>query len=166
MRTLFLIRHSKATTKYSLIHDIDRPLNERGYRDSVSMSALLKKATGTPDIFISSPSVRTYATALSFARTFGYDISKIHLENRIYEGHTKDLLHVVNNKIDDSCKNVFLFGHNPGLERFIAFLTGSDPGHFATSSFAQINFNLDSWKLVSENSGNLAVIKSPVVNGI
>lgn len=161
MKTLFLIRHCKATTRYSLIHDIDRPLNERGYRDSVSMSALLKKVCPQPDLFMSSPSVRTFSTALSFARTFNFDISKIVFESRIYEAHTRDLLVVVN-RIADSNTKVFLFGHNPGLERFIAFLTGSDPGHFATSSFAQINFNLDSWKLVSENSGTLAVIKSPL----
>lgn len=163
MKKLFLIRHSKASRELSLINDLDRPLTERGYRDAVSMSAVLKTETETVDLFLTSQSVRTWSTALIFSRTFNYEPAKIKVDARLYEASTKELLTVVN-KVHDDLNTVFLFGHNPGLHRFLLYLTGKDEGHFATSAIAGISFNGLSWEEVSKDTGNLFLMKEPRAN--
>ena len=142
---------------------MDRPLTERGYRDAVSMSAVLKSETQNVDLLLTSPSVRTWSTALIFARTFDFENNKIKVDGRIYEASTKELLTVVN-RINDEYDSVFLFGHNPGLERFLVYLTGKSEGHLNTSAIAGITFNTSSWEEVSKDSGNLLFLKEPKVN--
>jgi phosphohistidine phosphatase len=163
MKKIYLIRHSKASREFSLINDMDRPLTERGYRDAVSMSAVLKSEIQRVDLFLTSPSVRTWSTALIFARTFGFENNKIKVDSRIYEASTKELLAVVN-RIHDEYDSVFLFGHNPGLERFLLYLTGKSDGHLTTSAIAGITFNTSSWAEVSKDTGNLIFLKEPKIN--
>jgi|CXWJ01.1.fsa_nt_gi phosphohistidine phosphatase len=163
MKKVFLIRHSKASRELELINDLDRPLIERGYRDAVSMSAVLKSEMEMPDLILTSQSVRTWSTALIFARTFNYEASKIKVDARIYEASSKELLSVVN-RIHEDFSTVLLFGHNPGLQRFISYLTGTDNGHFATSAIAGIQFNNLSWDEISQNTGELYFLKEPKSN--
>lgn len=159
-KTLYLIRHSKSTREITLISDIDRPLTERGYRDAVAMSGVFTEYCKKPDLILSSPSVRTFSTALIFARALKYPINDITLENRVYEAGSRDLLSVIN-KIEDKHNTILLFCHNPGITRFLSLLTGDESKHFSTSAFAEIDFALDSWKLISQGTGTLKMIKQP-----
>lgn len=163
MKKLFLIRHSKASREFELINDLDRPLTERGCRDAVSMSAVLKSEIELPDLILTSQSVRTWSTALIFSRTFNYESSKIIVDPRIYEASVKELLTVVN-RIHEDFANILLFGHNPGLQRFICYLSGADSGHFPTSAIAGLQFNNLSWEEVSQNTGELFFLKEPKSN--
>ena len=159
-KTLYLIRHSKSTREIPLISDIDRPLTEKGYRDAVAMSGVLSDLCKNPDLILSSPSVRTFSTALIFARALKYPVNEIVLENRIYEAGSRDLLAVLN-KMDDKYKTILLFCHNPGATRFLSLLTGGESQHFSTSAFAGIKFEVDQWKMISNDSGTLQVLKQP-----
>ncbi len=159
-KTLFLIRHSKSTRELPLISDMDRPLTEKGYRDAVAMSGVLSEHCKNPDLILSSPSVRTFSTALIFARTLKYSINQIALENRIYEAGSRDLLAVLN-KMDDSHNTILLFCHNPGATRFLSLLTGDESRHFSTSAFAAIKFDSNSWKSISAGTGKLLMHKQP-----
>jgi phosphohistidine phosphatase len=160
MKTLYLIRHSKSTREISLISDIDRPLTERGYRDAVTMSGILADYCKNPDLIMSSPSVRTFSTALIFARTLKYPVNEIVLENKVYEAGSRDLLGVLN-KVDDKNNTILIFCHNPGATRFLSLLTGEESKHFSTTAFAEINFGVDSWKMISQGSGTLKMLKQP-----
>ena len=42
MKHLFLVRHAKSTRDMEFIQDIDRPLTERGYRDAIKVSTIIK----------------------------------------------------------------------------------------------------------------------------
>ncbi|HNR20024.1 MAG TPA: histidine phosphatase family protein [Bacteroidia bacterium] len=163
MKKLFLIRHSKSSRELELINDLDRPLTERGYRDAVSMSAVLKSELEMPDLILTSQSVRTWSTALIFARTFNYESSKIKVDTRIYEASTKELLSIIN-RIHEDFSNVLLFGHNPGLQKFISYLCGVDNGHFSTSAIAGVQFNNLSWDEISQSTGELFFLKEPKSN--
>jgi phosphohistidine phosphatase len=68
MKKLFLVRHAKSDWTYEGLPDIDRPLNERGYRDAHIMSKHLSSKKHVPDGIIASPAIRTINTALIFSR--------------------------------------------------------------------------------------------------
>ena len=59
MKKLILIRHAKSSWKDITLSDYDRPLNERGIRDSKFMSKELSKIINSIDALYSSSSKRT-----------------------------------------------------------------------------------------------------------
>jgi phosphohistidine phosphatase len=64
------------------------------------------------------------------------------------------LLQIVNS-IPDENEIVFLFGHNPGFTYFLNYLTASNINNIPTCGIAQIEFENDSWKEVSRETGTM-----------
>ncbi len=159
-KTLYLIRHSKATREFAQINDIDRPLMERGCHDAQKMSIVLQENFPQVDLMLASPSVRTFSTALIFARTLSYPINDIKIDKKIYQAGSRDLLSVINN-LDDKYSSVLLFAHNPGISRLLNMLVGMDNGQFATSAYAIVHFDLDQWGAISAGTGKLLSYRQP-----
>jgi phosphohistidine phosphatase len=159
-KTIYLIRHSKASREFPHINDIDRPLTEKGCLDADKMSHLLKSHIDHLDIVISSPSVRTYSTALIYARNLNYPLNNIVLERKIYMAGSRDLFSVIK-QTENHYNNVALFAHNPGLERLVKLLTAQDHLHFATSGFAIIETATDQWSKIENGSCKLITYRQP-----
>ena|SRR2546428_4772017 len=159
MKTLYLIRHAKSDQTV-LGSDFDRPLNERGLKDAPKMAKRLLKRKVHPDLIISSPAKRALTTAKTFAETLNYGLKNIYEEILIYEASTSTLLSVINN-IDDKYKVVLLFGHNPGITYIINYLTNSDLDNLPTCGLVKIEFEFDSWKLVSAAGGTVSYLDYP-----
>ena len=100
MKTLLLIRHAKSDWTFPGLADIDRPLNERGYRDAPLVADELIKTKHIPDLIITSPAVRAATTAMIMARKFEYDPATIQLEKRLYETTPKEYMRILNNISD------------------------------------------------------------------
>ena len=74
-------------------------------------------------------------------------------DDRIYEASPQTLRQVVS-KIDDKNNSAMIVGHNPGVEGFIRFLTGTlEP--MPTAALAVIELNIESWSDIAANSGKL-----------
>jgi len=159
-KTLYLVRHSKATREFSQINDIDRPLMERGCHDAQKMSVTLQESFPQVDLMLASPSVRTFSTALIFARTLNYPINDIKIDKKIYQAGSRDLLSVINH-LDDKYSSVLLFAHNPGISRLLNMIVGMDNGQFATSAYAIVHFDLDQWAAISAGTGKLLSYRQP-----
>jgi phosphohistidine phosphatase len=162
-KTLHLIRHSKATREFSQINDIDRPLTERGCHDAQKMSVSFQESFPQLDLILTSPSVRTFSTALIFARTLSYPVNDIKIDRKIYQAGSRDLLSVINH-LDNKYSSVMLFAHNPGISRLLNILVGMDNGQFATSAFAIVHFDLDQWAAISAGTGKLLSYRQPREN--
>lgn len=152
MKKLFLIRHAKSDWGNPGLKDFDRPLNERGNKNAPFMGKLLKKERIYPDFIISSPAKRAITTARKIAKEIDYPKNKIVEEPKIYEANVKTLLQIVNS-IEDENETVFLFGHNPGFTDFLNYLTEANIPNIPTCGIAQIEFENDSWKEVSRETG-------------
>ena len=94
-RLLFLVRHAKSDSAHEALSDIDRPLNERGYREAPLMAARIAKLGHAPDRIVSSPAIRALTTALIFGRQLEHDAAKIALEPKLYEAPTSAFLAVI-----------------------------------------------------------------------
>lgn len=111
-------------------------------------------------MILSSPAVRALTTAQLFAEPLNYKAEKIQQCAEIYEAGVSTLLKTIN-EIDDRNNCVVMFGHNPGLTDLFNYLTDNDLINLPTSGIVKIDFDLDSWKLVSHGIGISTYIDYP-----
>ncbi len=166
MKELVLIRHAKSSWKDTSLNDFDRPINKRGKNDAPKIAKFLRKMiVNSPDLIISSPSKRTKLTLEFFLKEFDLEKSKddnIIFEESIYEAPYTNLLKVIKN-INENKNIVFLFGHNPGLNDLTNYLIGNFKENIPTSGILKINFDINLWSEIEENSGKLEFFKYPKI---
>lgn len=159
MKKLFLIRHAKSDWADPGIKDFDRPLNHRGLRDAPVMARRLKDILKHVDILISSPALRAKTTAAFFSELYSTSKNNVLHDPRIYDAGFSQLLQVVN-ELDNKYHVVLLFGHNPGFSDLTTYLGGMHID-MPTCSIAELEFEVESWSMVSANSGKLASFDYP-----
>lgn len=150
MKTLILIRHAKSDWGYDFLQDIDRPLNERGYRDAYQLSKWYKNNFPYPQLIISSPAIRAISTALIFSRALSYNEENIVIKKDIYYTSVNAFIaniHTLPNNIDIA----MFFGHNPVITDLCNTITKDFfIDNIPTCGIVKLEFNLNDWKLVGE----------------
>jgi len=159
-KRLILIRHAKADWDSTSGLDIDRPLHRRGHTEAQAMAAHLAANLDAPDAVWSSPSQRTLATANYFMSAWHLPANGIIPDARIYEARVQDLLECINS-MDAIYHTVALFGHNPGISDFAAYLSEDEVPPMDTCAVLVLDFSIDDWALVSRGTGKLAWSASP-----
>lgn len=156
MKKLLLIRHAKAVhdTDY---RDFERPLKHSGIRDATLMAERLNSEGIIPQLLITSPSVRTAATADIIAEHL--ELPKPTDDASIYDAGQQTLLDAINS-FPNAHDFIGLVGHNPGISQLLNYYTGNlrevSPG-----AAALITFEVDEWKQVTFDSGKLTWFSSP-----
>lgn len=148
MKTLYIVRHAKSSWDNPSLQDYERPLNKRGVGEAPKMAEVLAAGCRKPDLIISSPARRALETAEHFAEAFCYPISKIKTSTDIYEATVNDLLEVLEN-ISDTHKRVLLFGHNPGLNHLVNFLSPVSIDKLPTCGIVCLEFDVKRWKKIA-----------------
>jgi len=153
-RTIYFLRHAKSDWSVSGQKDFDRELNQRGQTDAPKMGRRLFELGVSPEIIYASPARRTTDTAELVAEQLHYNTDLVVFEEQIYEASVRSLLNFIN-ALDDKYSRVMLIGHNPTLTYLAESLTKSELGNIPTCGAVNIEFNLDSWKEVSQGNGEL-----------
>jgi phosphohistidine phosphatase len=148
MKTLFLIRHAKSIWDDPALPDEERPLNDRGKRDTPKMAERLAKRDVKPDLILSSPAMRALMTAEIIAKKLDYKRKDIVVDDRLYAVGADDLLEVIH-KLGDKLERVMLFGHNPELTE-LAHRLSSEITHMPTCAVAEFTFDVKSWSRIGE----------------
>lgn len=159
MKTLYLVRHAKSSWNIESIIDIDRPLNERGYKDAHEMAKRISKKVH-PGVIVSSPAIRAVSTALIFARHFETNASAVQLHPLLYDTNSKHYLQVIGS-LPDEHASAFLFGHNPIITETANMLGGTHLIEMATTGIVGIEFEVMSWKKVRESHGRMIFYDFP-----
>ena len=158
MKRLYLLRHAKSSWNDPDIADLDRPLNDRGTKAAAFIGELVQANDLLPDIVLVSPAKRAAQTAELVRQSWPSDVDTI-IDPRIYEASPQALRQVVS-EVDSSYDAVMLIGHNPGIEGFITFLTGSiEP--MATAALAVITLDIDEWSAINDGLGKVEHIYRP-----
>lgn len=144
MKNLILVRHGKSSWEHSGLADFDRPLAPRGLRDAPRMARRLAHAGGKPDVIISSPAVRAFATAEIFAEELHIAPDRIVREPQIYEASSPELLDLVHG-LHDSWQSVMLVGHNPGFTQLAGRFSGDAPANIVTSAWVTLALPASRW---------------------
>lgn len=146
MKFLLLIRHAKSSWNDFEQKDFDRPLNERGKKDTPAMAKRLRKEKGISiDLIVSSPAKRAITTAGYFADEFQVKKKQIIEIPTLYEPTMEAFYNAIIN-LDDECKCAALFSHNPGITSFANQLTNVHVDDMPTCSVFGLRILNNEWK--------------------
>lgn len=161
MKELIFVRHAKSDWGTEFLKDVDRHLNERGYRDAYFLSEWFEKNKKKPDLILSSYATRALSTAFIFARGIDQKNDAIQVEEKIYEASVDSLMSVLK-KLDPAYGSVMLFGHNPSLTNICNYL--SDDLFFddiPTCGIVSYTFEIKKWTELDEKTGKLNYYQFP-----
>lgn len=158
-RTLILVRHAKSSWDAIDLSDTERPLADRGKRDAPMMGKRLAKQPVKPDLILSSPARRAFATAEIIANELGYKAKDIVVDDRLYATDAGTLLAVIGG-LKDKLKCVMLFGHNPEFSELAHRLSG-EITLLPTCAVAQFMFETKSWANIDEAKPADVVLDCP-----
>ena len=156
MKKLLLIRHAKASHETNT-GDFARPLKNSGTKDALDLAKRLKVADLIPQQVYSSPALRAKTTANIITEYLGLPEAS-YLE-AIYEAYDPTLLKIINT-LPDQYDFIALAGHNPGFSNIATYLTGKYC-NMPTCGAVLINFEIDSWKEVSSDTGDVSWLSDP-----
>jgi len=152
MKRLLLCRHAKSGWNDIGQEDIDRPLDRQGKKEASLMGKRLAKRGVYPDMIVSSPAKRALATAGKLAEKLRYPTDRIIVVDEIYSAFAEHLLAIVR-KLDNSCKTVYLVGHNPEITLAANLLGNLNIDNMPTCGIVAIEFDIDSWQKISTGNG-------------
>lgn len=147
-KTLVIIRHGKSTWDYAHVTDIDRPLKESGIANSLLVAQKLKEKNLLPQLIFTSHAVRALHTATIVARQLGCSEAFIRINPVIYSAETNELLQLIKNT-EDSCKTLFIFGHNPTFTMLANLFLQHPITELPTSGTVVLEFNCQNWKEIA-----------------
>lgn len=144
MKTLLIIRHAKSSWENAIVHDIDRPLNDRGKRDAPAMAQRLIQANINIDVFVSSPAKRARTTAEYFIREFGRPEKEILFIPELYHAPVQTFKDVLSG-LDDKYASAAIFSHNPGITAFANTLTSVRLDNMPTCGVFAVRSAVSCW---------------------
>jgi len=122
---LILVRHAEAVGSFSSDAGADaaRPLTDRGRRQAANLAAMLHRVGVTPEVVVTSPTVRTAQTAEAFVALLPAEhaILTVNLLLKPDELRPKKLSKQV---AELGAKTVVLVGHMPDIATYAAWLLG------------------------------------------
>jgi len=164
MKTLYLLRHAKASSKESNLPDVDRPLRKKGRLQADAMSDHLSSLLPPPQCVVSSPSLRTRQTLHYFLEVWPLEPKRLSFPSDLYLGESDRLLERVR-ELPDSVEVAMLVGHNPGISdlarRLVASTGKKGMNSMRTCGFLQVDFNCATWKKIKPGSGDVKLDLRP-----
>ena len=160
MKTLYLVRHAKSSWDNKELKDIDRPLNERGYRDAHSMSAFLLENNYIPELIVTSPAIRAMTTAIIFSRVLNVPPDRVAIKDGIYEASIGKFLSVIE-EFSENYNTIMVCGHNSTITQVANNLSADSIENIPTSGSVGIVFNINSWKDIKDSKGKRLFFRYP-----
>lgn len=112
MKVLLLMRHGKSDWDPVGVSDFNRPLSERGIRDSLIQATALLKEGYRPDRILSSPAIRAWHTAHLLAQVTSLPHEAVLPEMGFYR-EDRIAVETALQQLPENIDTVALVGHNP-----------------------------------------------------
>jgi phosphohistidine phosphatase len=144
-KTLYLVRHAKASWPDMSCSDFDRSLNKRGLHDAPEMGRRLQERGVYPDIILCSPARRTRQTAELLIQEFGGTMEVVQFDDRIYEASIDTLLDLIR-LLPAACASAMVIGHNPSIGWLANQLSGYQIETMPTCSVATFELPSFNWR--------------------
>ncbi|WP_449278997.1 SixA phosphatase family protein [Leucobacter sp. GX24907] len=144
MIELILIRHAKSDWGDASLSDHDRPLNDRGLRDSPVMAERLADSGARAERLLSSTAVRARSTAEVFGAVLGQDPET---DRGLYLAPPETLFDAA---ARTGASSVIVVAHDPGISDLARRLSDGGIDRMPTCAIARFAWNVDSWAEVLE----------------
>ena len=142
-RRLVIMRHAHSSRDDPNLADHDRPLDERGLRDSPRVAKQILRRGWKPNHISVSSSLRTIQTL----KNLGPELSEIpySIEERLYHASLETLLSVADSILENTTQ--MIISHNPGCEMLLEKLSG-ELEIMPTASVALMKESNGRWRLL------------------
>lgn len=160
MKNLTVIRHAKSSWDNPELEDHQRPLNKRGYEDSLLMANILKRYNLYLDKVYCSTAQRAKSTIEILAKELNINSGLIEYVDDLYNASRRGILNFLK-KLDDDLNNVAIVGHNPGLTDLAHFLLYDFDVDLPTCSIVNINLDIEKWLELKSGLGTLVFFEYP-----
>ena len=159
MKTLYIVRHAKASQNITGLKDWERPLMSMGIERANKISGILKKKKNYPDKIISSHAFRAINTAIIFAKNLEYPISNIEITTEFYGNNSSGVLDIIREQSHE-ISSLMIFGHNPVWTELYNILSEETLMHLSTSAVGCIQFETDDWNKIHIKKGKSIFVET------
>ncbi len=157
-KTLILVRHAQAEQPM-LTEDSQRKLTAKGKSDANELGYLLKEqGIMYPQLFCST-AVRALNTAKLIAPAIGLSTEHVKMHEELYNASVNDMLSFISS-LDNTTETVAIVAHNPTVSYVAEYFTDEPFMSFPPGSAAIIQFEMDSWNMLTHKSGRLVNFKT------
>ncbi len=137
------MRHAKSDWSRPDRADFDRPLNKRGRKDVPRVAEFLEACAEPPDLVLASAAVRAQETAVRLVEELE-EGPQLVLDGRLYMAGPEALSEVLA-ATAGKAGTALVIAHNPGLEQWIARLTGARV-RLPTAAVARVDLDVPRWE--------------------
>ena len=159
-RRLYIIRHGKSSWDDDMLDDIDRPLANRGLRNSEEMALRLKEAGLVPQLVFASPANRARSTALIMCRSWGLGEADLQIHDSLYMAYASEIRDVVS-LAPDGITDLAIFGHNPSFTLFANKFLAEPLDNLPTAGVVVLSFDSENWSGLSRGRVKEALVDFP-----
>lgn len=149
IRTLILVRHSKAENRHSLLNDFNRPLTDEGKSDTIKMGNFLLNSGIIPDFIMASSAARAYETASIFADIFKTNKKNIKVTRRLYYCSAKTLMDQVYG-LPETTNCLLIVAHNPGISDLARGLSSGRSFYMDNTQVTFLTYDIEHWYQVGD----------------
>jgi phosphohistidine phosphatase len=153
-KMLYILRHGEAEMAFGAANDFNRSLTNRGIAQLERLVKILNQNMEHFDLILSSSAVRTEMTSRIVEKNAN---SKVEFKKELYEARPEKIMDLLL-AVDDEVKSLLVIGHNPGVSTLTSTITGEPFINLNPGMLAKIELEVDSWKLLGQNTGNLLEI--------
>jgi phosphohistidine phosphatase len=163
MKTIVLVRHSNAEDGNYQLKDYDRQLTPKGIKKAIKIAGMCASYYQPQSTFFySSAAPRALQTAEIFAETLNYKKDQIASTEFLYYGFSPEELHA-NLMQYNQYDTIWLFGHNPMITDLYNYYTNREIESFPKCMVVAIQFEIDSFEQIQQNSGKAVFMLNPKV---
>lgn len=149
-KKLFIIRHGKSSWE-SEVRDMDRPLTERGVRNSYDMAERLAQAGMIPERIYSSTGIRALHTAVIMARVWELPDDVLLLRDSLYMSGSSEI-DMLLAEIPEDIDSIAIFGHNPTFTGYANHFVNHSIDNIPTAGVVVLTFDTDNWNEISRSN--------------
>ena len=163
MKRLTLLRHAESNWNHPGLTDFERPLNERGRRESAEIGARLAKRNFEPELILTSPAQRATETLAIIAPAIDYNLTSIVPDKTLYGASLTEMYNLME-KLDDSLEHILMVGHDPTwTELANHLLTGAGPSlhNIPPCGVVDLELKIQTWNEIHENCAHLLHLDTP-----
>jgi phosphohistidine phosphatase len=160
MKTLYIVRHAKASWDFPELPDVERPVVEKGIYHTKKIVNELNERKVKIDLMISSHARRARETARIIAAGIFYPVEKIEISRNIYQVESDEIFEVIFH-VNDEHSSVMLVGHNPAISTFANYFLDEKIDLLPTSGVISIGFETKKWSEIKKAPHKINFILIP-----
>jgi phosphohistidine phosphatase len=158
---LTLLRHGQAQPVDSCPDDFERALTHRGTIDAREMATRIVRRDLVPDLILTSPAERTWATASILAAVFELDAKQLRAARELYLATPETLWRVLT-RHDPAARHLMICGHNPSLSRIASrFGPKPEPRDLRTAGLATAVWTPGEWNTLEPETAGSCDLDDP-----